>query len=379
MRIVLIGGGHSHAIALWFFGKYPPVQGVELILISDCIQTPYSGMLPGHIAGFYTYQECHINLIHLARFARAKLCLDRVIGLDLHRNQVICAHNHPISFDVVCLDIGSTPAILTVPGALEYATPVKPIPQFLRSWSEFLTNISQRPQQPVNVGIVGGGAGGVELALTMQARLGKIIDSPANLHMHLFQRGMKIMPSHHPTVRCVLQSTLKKRGINIHLGASVVKLDSPVPPKVQIITKSGFSTECDRIFWVTHASAPTWLRDAGLATDAQGFVLVDETLQSISHSQVFATGDIASILNHPRPKAGVFAVRQGKPLYTNLCRLTEGKPLKNYIPQRQYLSLIGTGDKRAIASRGCFTLPPHPLIWWWKDRIDHRFMQRFSF
>lgn len=129
---------------------------------------------------------------------------------------------------------------------------------------------------------------------------------------------------------------------------------------------------------MTQASAPEWLKATGLVTDEQGFILVSDTLQSLSHQYVFATGDIATMVNHPRPKAGVFAVRQGKPLFENLQRFFLDKPLKPYTPQKQYLSLIGTGDGRAIATRGCLTLPPHQLLWQWKDWIDRRFMKQFS-
>jgi NADH dehydrogenase FAD-containing subunit len=83
------------------------------------------------------------------------------------------------------------------------------------------------------------------------------------------------------------------------------------------------------------------------------------------------------MIHHPRPKAGVFAVRQGKPLFDNLRRKLTGQALKPYEPQQQYLSLIGTGDKRAIATKGCITLPPHQLCWQWKDWLDRRFMQQF--
>ena len=128
--LVLIGGGHSHAIALKLFGLNP-IPGVRLTLISDVAQTPYSGMLPGHVAGFYSYEQTHIDLSSLSKFARAKLCIDRAVGLDLERDRVIC-HSHPsISFDYLSIDIGSTPATISVSGAREYAIPAKPAGQFL--------------------------------------------------------------------------------------------------------------------------------------------------------------------------------------------------------------------------------------------------------
>jgi selenide,water dikinase len=92
--------------------------------------------------------------------------------------------------------------------------------------------------------------------------------------------------------------------------------------------ESGLTVDCDRVFWVTNAAAPSWVKQSGLATDDQGFLLVKDTLQSCSHPQVFAAGDVATMANHPRPKAGVFAVRQGPPLFHNLRAAVQGQPLK---------------------------------------------------
>ncbi|ARV62035.1 selenide, water dikinase SelD [Nostocales cyanobacterium HT-58-2] len=382
--LVLIGGGHSHAILLRMFGM-KPIPGVRLTLITESSDTPYSGMLPGHIAGFYSHDECHIDLRRLVSFAQAQLYLDRVVGLDLENNKVICANRPAVTFDVLSIDIGSTPAAISVPGAAEYTIPAKPVAQLLQYWYQLCKDVADKvsisPQEPMKIAIVGGGAGGVELALSMQAHLSRILSrvstEPENerkaLAIHLFQREAELMPSYHKSVRDLVKQVLLQRGVQLHLGESVCQ----VKPHT-VICKSGLTVECNSIFWVTQASAPHWLKVAGLATDEQGFILVDDTLQSVSHSHVFAAGDIATMVNHPRPKAGVFAVRQGKPLFENLQRVLLGKPLKAYNPQKQYLSLIGTGDGRAIATRGSFTLPPHKLLWQWKDWIDRRFMDRFS-
>ncbi|MEH1769734.1 MAG: FAD-dependent oxidoreductase [Nostoc sp.] len=390
-KLVLIGGGHSHAIVMKMFGT-KPLPGVHLTLISAASKTAYSGMLPGHIAGFYSHDECHIDLQPLTNFAQAQLCIDTVVALDLKNNKVLCASGLAVDFDVLSIDIGSTPATISVSGAAEYAIAAKPVSQLLEHWRELVEAVGKNPHEPISIAIAGGGAGGVELALSMRSRLHQILHQAQqpiqNLEIHLFQRGQKLMPNYHQSARHQIQQILTEQGIKLHLGESVCKI-APITPKetkevFEIKCESGLKVECNKIFWVTQASAPEWLKTSGLGTNEQGFILVEDTLQSQTHPQVFASGDIATMVNHPRPKAGVFAVRQGKPLFENLQRILLGKPLKPYKPQKQYLSLIGTGDKRAIsatgyayATRGYFTLPPHKLLWCYKDWIDRRFMKGF--
>ncbi|HEY9690807.1 MAG TPA: FAD-dependent oxidoreductase [Oculatellaceae cyanobacterium] len=373
-NLVLIGGGHSHAIALKLFG-INPISGVQLTLITECIDTPYSGMLPGHVAGFYTHEQCHINLSSLTQFAQTNLIVDQAISLDLEKDLVICANHPPVPFDLLSINIGSTPTREPVLGATEYAIPVKPVKQFLAVWNELLEKFTKNPQKPISVSIVGGGAGGVELAMAMRSRLDQILKNSQQprdlLKIHLCHRDAELIPHHNRWVRSHVQKILSQKGIQLHLGEKV----NQVQPH-QLKCESGLTIDSDYIFWVTQASAPSWLQSAGLATD-NGFVLVDDTLQSLSHPHIFASGDIATMLNYPRPKAGVFAVRQGKPLFKNWQQALLGKPLKPYIPQKQYLSLIGTGDKSAIASWGVCGCAS-PLLWRLKDQIDRNFMLQFK-
>lgn len=382
-NLVLVGGGHSHAIVLRMFGM-KPLPGVRLTLITPASDTPYSGMLPGHIAGAYSRDECHIDLERLANFAQAQLYIDKVVDLDLKNHKVICANRPAVDFDLLSIDIGSTPATISVSGAAEYAIAAKPVAQLLEHWYQLLANVAQNPQKPIMISIVGGGAGGVELALAMQTHLHRILQQAQqplpNLKIHLFQRHSQLMPDHHPSVQHQVQQVLLRRGVKLHLGETVAQIAPSAKDEAlfEVECESGLTVECHKVFWVTQASAPQWLKTTGLATDEQGFILVKDTLQSLSHPEVFAAGDIATMEKHPLPKAGVFAVRQGKPLFANLRRMLFGKSLQPYKPQQQYLSLIGTGDGRAIATKGCFTLPPHPLLWQWKDWIDRRFMAKFD-
>ncbi|AFZ27855.1 pyridine nucleotide-disulfide oxidoreductase family protein [Cylindrospermum stagnale PCC 7417] len=393
-NLVLIGGGHSHAIVLKMFGA-KALSGVRLTLITADAHTPYSGMLPGHIAGFYSYDECHIDLQNLAKFAQAQLHIDQVVGLDLENNQVLCANGLAVDFDLLSIDIGSIPAKISVSGAAEYAIAAKPISQLLQHWYQLVEDVTKNPQESISIAIVGGGAGGVELSLAMMAKLQQILHQhqqpSTNLEIHLCQRTGELMPSYDQSVRRLMQQVLTRKGIKLHLGEAVCQIAPKIArgPRELFALKceSGLTVDCHQIFWVTQASAPEWLKAAGLGTDAQGFILVDDRLRSLTHPNIFAAGDIATMVNHPLPKAGVFAVRQGKPLFENLQRYLLGKSLKPYKPQKEYLSLIGTGDKKAIcasqqrfaiATRGALTIPPHKLLWHWKDWIDRSFMERFQ-
>ncbi|WP_446352242.1 selenide, water dikinase SelD [Coleofasciculus sp. A1-SPW-01] len=369
--LVLIGGGHSHAIALRMLGMNS-LPGVRLTLITNVSHTPYSGMLPGHVAGFYTFDECHIDLRRLAQFAGAQLYIDKAVGLDLNSNKVICANRPPVAFDVLSIDIGSTPAKESVSGVAKYAIPAKPVPQFLKRWNRIIETLAQHPKQSLSLGIVGGGAGGVELAMTMQRRINHVeTRHGTSVKIHLFHRGNQLLPGHNSWARRYVQKLLRKRGIQVHLGETVSQILSD-----KICCESGLVVDCDYSFWVTQASAPSWIAESGLHTTSKGFISVGDTLQSLSHPHIFAAGDIATMVNHLRPKAGVFAVRQGKPLVENLRRFVQGKALHPYKPQRRYLSLIGTGDGSAIASWGSFGWHSR-LLWRWKDHIDRKFMWQF--
>ena len=371
--IVLVGGGHSHVSVLKRFGM-APLPGVRLTLITRDIHTPYSGMLPGYIAGHYACDDCHIDLGPLARFAGARLYHAEVEGLDLDARQVITANRPPIPFDLLSINIGSRPRTIDVPGALEHASPVKPIDTWLKQWEALQQRVIDSSGD-FRVTIVGGGAGGVELALSTQHRLRALLrergDDPYRVKYELLTDREDIFLTHNAGVRRRFRRVLGERDITLLTGHKVTGVDAD-----RVHVEDQASRPSDAVMWVTQASAPNWPREAGLDVDEEGFIRVDDTLRSTSHPVVFAAGDVAA-MSDPRPKSGVFAVRQGPVLTENLRRAATGKALRHYRPQRNFLGLISTGDKYAIASRGNWSLEG-AWLWTIKDWIDRRFMARFN-
>lgn len=372
--LVLIGGGHSHLSVLKYFAMHP-VLGLRLTLITRDLHTPYSGMLPGYIAGHYTYDEAHIDLRPLAQFAQARIYHAEVEDINLDNNLIHCQDRPPIAYDFASINIGSKPGTLHVPGADKYTLPVKPIDQFLTQWNVLIDKVINT-KKDFHLAIVGGGAGGVEMALATQYRLQQLLAQKKQtkhfLHIDLYCDSEQILPTHNKRVRKRFTDVFKQRNIRVHSNHRIAEIQ-----QAQLINNLGKAFQADAVLWVTNASAPAWLAETGLAVDAKGFIAVNDCLQSTSHENIFAAGDIAAVLKHPREKSGVFAVRQGPPLARNLARAVQSKTLKKFIPQKNFLGLISTGDKYAIASRGNWSLEG---AWLWKVKnwIDRRFMENFN-
>lgn len=366
-RLLLIGGGHSHVEVIRRFGINPE-PGAAVALISPDRHTPYSGMLPGLIAGHYRFGDCHIDLDALCRRAGVAWIGSAVTGIDAEHRSASCADGSKHAFDVVSVDTGSTPVIAGIPGAAHHGIPVKPVPRFLEYWAT-LRAAARSATIDLRVVVVGAGAGGVELALAMQHRI-RADDGRARFT--LITDGSAILPSHPARVRRRFTAVLRQRGISLRLNVPVQSATAD-----GLVLRGGEVLPADHVVWVTGAAAPCWPRASGLHTDTAGFIAVNAHLQSPSHAWLFAAGDVAAMMATPRPKSGVFAVRQGPPLAENLRRALRGAALINYRPQRSALALITTGDRYAVASYGPFAFSG-AWVWHWKNRIDTAFMRQYN-
>src|SRR5262245_7247114 len=372
--VVRVGAGHAHVGVLRKFGM-TPMPGVRLTLITRQVHTPYSGMLPGMVAGLYDYDEAHIDTAPLTRFAQARLYHSEVVGLDLAERRVICLDRPPVPYDLLSINIGSTPSARHIPGVAEHAIPVKPIDGFLERFEAARSRIL-RAKGRAKIGVIGGGAGGVELLLSLHRRLTRDVNAAGfaatGLHFTLVTSSDELLPAFPPRMRRRFAEILRQRGISVVAGGNVSEVRSDA-----VFVDGNGAVALDEVFWTTRAAPARWLTDTGLALDPEGFVRVRETLQSASHPDVFAAGDVAAIEGHAPPKSGVYAVRSGQPLASNLRRLLKGKRLVPYKPQRQALYLISTGERYALGARNGFTFEG-AWVWKLKDFIDRRFMAKFN-
>jgi len=368
-RLLLVGGGHAHVEVLRRFAlRREP--GIAITLISPHRHTPYSGMLPGLVAGHYTFDEAHIDLVPLAEWAGASLLHTKVTRLDAGAHSVTCDDGQEVRFDICGIDIGSTPDMST-PGSREHTIGVKPVDRFLDRWQHEVRRAGSHLHE--DVAVVGGGAGGLEMLLAMQCAARKSIGDPADLpDFHLVTDTPTILPTHAPAVRERFRRVLDARGVHVLCNARV----TGVEPRM-LHCADGRTLRADFIVWATSASAAPWIRESGLAVDQNGFMLIDRHLESTSHPRIFGSGDIASLRGAKLPKSGVFAVRKGPVLAHNLrCALNDRAPMP-FISKPTALSLISTGDRCAVMSWGGFSLAGG-WVWRWKDFIDRRFMAKYK-
>ncbi len=357
--VVLVGGGHAHALVARMWAM-DPLPGARLTLINPGPAAPYTGMLPGLIAGHYRRDDIMIDLVRLARFAKARVILDRVSGIDRAARQVILQGRAPISYDAVSLDIGIASDLPDLAGYAEHAVAAKPLGDYAERWETFVARGIAAPR----VVVIGAGVGGVELALASAFRLGR------SAKVVLLEQGAMALPGVGQGARRALLAHLARAGVELLTNARPARIEADT-----VVLGDGRRLASDFTLAVAGARPQGWLQDTGLSLH-QGFVAVGPTLQT-SDPAIFAAGDCAHMGFAPRPKAGVYAVRAAGVLLHNLRTSLTGGAMQRFKPQRDYLKLISTGHQAAVADKWRLPLDG-AWLWRWKDRIDRGFMAKFG-
>ena len=333
--------------------------GVRVTLVSREAEAAYSGMVPGVLAGHYSHEESHVDLRRLCGRAGVRFVEAAATGIDLAGRVVHLGGGRPgLRFDVLSLDTGSTPSVAGIVGAREHGLAVKPVAGFLAGWAAAEQRMRVALAEgganaPFRVLVIGGGAGGVELALSLQQRCRT--RGLAGAEISLVTDRDQLLPHHAPAARRAIEAAVAARGLRVERGCSIVGLEAG-----EAHGHDGRVLPFDLAILATPAAAPAWLAETGLALDGAGFVVVDACLRSPSHPFVFAAGDVAALQGRALPKSGVYAVRQGPVLAAGLRAALLGQAAPVYRPQSRTLALISTGDRYAVAAWGPFA----PRAYW---------------
>jgi pyridine nucleotide-disulfide oxidoreductase family protein len=364
-RLVLLGGGHTHLHVLQAMAR-EPMPGVQAVLATPHPRQIYSGMVPGWLAGHYTLDECAIPLEPLSRAAKVELALSAAVSVNAKERTVTLADGRVAEYDVLSIDTGATFDRDAIRGAREHGLFLRPLEHFVQLFDRVPALAADRV---LDVVVIGGGAAGFEVALAVHHRLNGAGSERARVC--LVTGDASVLPSFNAKVRERALKVLRRARVTL-LNQKVVEIGAQ-----QVQLDNGARLVCDVPLLALPAVAPTWLGDSGLALDAKGFVSTIATLQSTSHSEVFAAGDVATRNDRALPRSGVFAVRAGPALALNLRRHLAGGELMPWQPRERSLYLLSCGDRRAIVSWGKLSAQGR-WAWWWKDQIDRGFVGSFA-
>jgi pyridine nucleotide-disulfide oxidoreductase family protein len=362
-HLVLLGAGHAHIHVLSTLATQP-LPGVQLTLVAPYPRQLYSGMLPGFVAGHYALEDCVIALEPLLENTGIRWLPYSVAALDVNARMLALDDGSELGFD--CLSVNTGPVQdrqlieQALPGAREHGLFLRPIEVFGALWPR-VTELAQ--SRALRVAVIGGGAGGIELAMAIQHRL------PTS-SVTLVTGGASVAPNYSAAMQQRVADALRQRNITI-LADLAVGLQAG-----ELSLASGARLACDVPLIATGAQAPAWLADSGLALDAQGFIAVDACQRSTSHANVFAAGDVSTRVDQPLARSGVYAVRAGPALAKNLAAVVAGLEPSPHMPPQNTLNLLSCGDHEAIASWGNYSAQGR-WAWWLKDWIDRSFIKRY--
>src|SRR5262249_52465906 len=179
--------------------------------------------------------------------------------------RVLCQDRPPVAYDLLSINIGSIPSAREIPGVEAHAIPVKPIDGFIARF-EAVRDRVLKARGRARIGVVGGGAGGVELLLSLQRRLrgGLAAAGPhsTRLSFVLITSSQEILPTFPRRMRRRFTEILRERGVALLTGSRVCEVRA-----AGVLVEGGTTVALDEVFWTTRAAPADWLRHSGLALD----------------------------------------------------------------------------------------------------------------
>ena len=364
-RLVLAGGGHAHLHVLRTLAKHP-WPGVEVVLISPHSRQIYSGMLPGWMAGHYHLDQCAAALKPLADAGGVRFIQEHIVSMNADRRTVRCAISGELSYDLISIDTGAMVDVSTLAATGANLLPIRPLEVFIVGWERQLADFLKKGE--ARLVVVGAGAAGVELALAARYRLVNLLGE-ARVTVSLLE-GSGLLAGHGPGVLKRVARELTASGVQRIAGHA-----AGAPAGLLFPDGRGLAVDC--VIGTTGVIPAPWIASSGLARADDGFIAVENAQRSTSHPQVFAAGDVATRIDSPHAKSGVYAVRAGPVLSNNLQRSLAGQAMLPHHPQRRTLYLLATGPKKAIVSWSGWSASG-AWAWRWKDWIDRRFMEQYG-
>ncbi len=364
-RVLLIGAGHSHVevVRRWSQQK---IENTTLAIVDPNARPIYSGMVPGYIARQYERKDLEIDLVGLCAKAGVDYLQDAVVRIDAANNRATCSTAGTIDYDVASIDIGSGVAGTDLPGVAQHTLPSRPIEPFLQRIDELAVAFTGSAEHPLLV--VGAGAGGVEVAFCLDARLRS--DGTASIaRVQIVTATAELLDGSSASAKSVIEKLAARRGLVVHRNR---KVRAVFADRVEF--DGGETIACSGVVWVTGPASLPVAASFDLPKDERGFFEVESTFRVRGWENLFAVGDCASL--DGMKKAGVYAVRAGPVIDANIRALLTNAPLREFKPQGDFLSLLNLGNGEAVGTKWGVSLRGKAMMRL-KDRIDRSFVQKY--
>jgi NADH dehydrogenase FAD-containing subunit len=364
-HLVLVGGGHAHLTVLLNLAEYVQ-RGHKVTLIGPSPYHYYSGMGPGLLSGIYRPQDVRFHVKKMAVDRRATFVEDKVVRINPVQRILNLQSGNQVPYDIVSFNTGSeVPLSGLVSEPRENIVPVKPVFNLLQARRFIGPSLKEKHMEFI---VIGGGPAGVEVT----ANLWRLVNENRGKATIRLIAGRKLLSDLPEKVRSLALRSLTGRGITVTEGCHVKEMAGH-----EIRLTDGASYPFDVVFMALGVQPSRIFRDSGMATGPDGGLLVNSFLQSVAHPEMFGGGDCVSFADRPLAKVGVHAVRQNPILLHNLLAALEGRDLKVFVPQQDYMIIFNMGNGRGILWKKNF-LWEGRLAFLLKDYIDRKFMRRFQ-
>lgn len=320
--------------------------------------------LRGHSsAHFYRFQRGSLTGIN-----REQQMLQLAPILDEEGYEVLPARE--LAYDYLVMAIGSVSNDFGTPGVAEHCHFIDS-PEQAKAFQRDMINTFLRYTDPnlrqhtqLTIGIVGGGATGVELAAElfdasrMLNAYGVTALDNQQISVHLLEAAPRLLPGLSERVSQTVKTELEEMGVTVHTDTAVKEAQ-----EYQLVTGDDEVIKTDINVWAAGIKAPPFLAELGLTTNKKNQIEVNSTLQSVDDEKIFALGDCASC---PMGESGTVPPRaqaahqQAKLLAKNIVKRLDGKPLADF-RYRDHGSLVSLARYDAVgnlmrssASKGLF-------------------------
>jgi NADH:ubiquinone reductase (non-electrogenic) len=334
---VIVGGGFGGLfVALELAGELSGKDRVTLI--SDEDHFLFTPML-------YEYVSGEVEAWHIAPNYNELLdegvdwVKDNVRDIDLQNDVVKLADGADVSYDVLVLALGGVTNYAGVEGAESYSIPFRKLrhaDQLRQTMVDALDHVPpdlppQDAQRALTFAVVGAGASGVELSTKMADLLRDAFKRRAlrgEPRVLVIEMGDRVVPGMGDEIRAYVEDALLKSHVEVHTLTRVVR----VSPNSLTIEHENRQMEIDAaaVVWTGGVRVNPVVERLKLDKNDRGLVMVEPTLQTRAHKNVFVLGDVAFYPHATPTLAGTaqLAFQQASLVADNVTAFLSGRELK---------------------------------------------------